>query len=157
VAEKIEHSKVRHIYLLRHGPESVCSDTSGTAKYFDNNLPEGTVQWSICEVDPHKKIINTIFDDLLGTENMLGKNLETVMTLFNKKMLPRKHREQIEKIRQTLRTNPRIIMLQNTNQQEKEEYTIYDGWHTATAFAIEKKNIPAIIGRKDAFDCYKRV
>lgn len=73
------------------------------------------------------------------------------MAEYHHGKLKQKDKETIDGIRKSLKINPRVIMLTT----DKKEFAIYDGWHTAMAFALEEREIPVFLGVADHFKCYK--
>ena len=137
---QIEHDTARKKYFERQSRSENNYGMPLTMGGFDFNFPKGKVEWHEAELDIRSEIVNKRFD-VFDTKNTLGFTLNDLTNLYKEGKIPKKHIAKIDEIRSTLHPEPRIFV----ETTDKKQFSIYDGWHTAVAFAIEGKNIPCII------------
>ena len=111
----------------------------------------GRVRWYETKIKPDSDIVNLIFDHLLNIKRSHKKTIMGLIEDYKKNKLKKKDKDIINKIRKNLKINPRVIALTT----DKKTIAIYDGWHTAMAFILENKKIPAYLGIEDSFKCYR--
>ena len=117
---------------------------------YDDAFSDDAV-WNEAELSPDANIVNRIYNSLFSVKGQLGKTLRMLMDDYSNGVMREEQMARVDAIRKTVSINPRVIVLTTDNR----EYAIYDGWHTALAFALEGKSIPAYVGFKESFLCYK--
>lgn len=151
--KKLEHSYVRKKYIERQSMSDNNNGLLSAIAGFDENCPEGEVEWYELNFDSGSGFINKIFYNLLGTDNLLGISLNDLIVKYTNKVLPEKHIQDIDKIRANPKPDLKIFVF--SERDSPKEYVIYDGWHTAIAFAVLGLPIPVYLGIKTKFSCFK--
>jgi hypothetical protein len=116
-----------------------------------DELFAGNVLWYRTALPPNTQFVNRIFDNLLHAHGSCGKPIEEVLDEYHTGAMPESDRIKIDRIRKTLHEDPRIIVLTS----DEQEYVIYDGWHTALAFVLEEKPVPAFVGLAHTFSLFR--
>lgn len=166
----INNNFVSSVFVLRHiikNPIEYESELKNILKIpLNNKLSYGNIQeynwsfedifldsttWKEIELNPNEIIVNRIYNSLFNQKNQKGKTLKEAIKDYNENKFSNEDMKIINTIRKKLKINPKIIVL----TKDQKEYAIYDGWHTAVAFAIENKKIPAYVGIRNSFLCYK--
>ena len=150
--EKVNHIEVKNKYIER---QSISKNNYGmqqTIDSFNQDCPQGDIEWYKLNLNLKSKIINKIHTNLFNTNNMLGISLKDLIKKYKNKELPENHIRIINSIKSNLK-EIRIFVFSEKNTID--EYAIYDVWHTAVAFAIKGKDILAHLGVREKFECFK--
>jgi hypothetical protein len=116
-----------------------------------DELFAGEVQWYATHLPPSALYVNRIFHELFHTKGSCGKPMEELIEDYQSGVMAASDKHIIDHIRKTLHDNPRIIAL----TVDEQEYVIFDGWHTAVAFILEEKPIPAFVGIANNFSLFR--
>jgi hypothetical protein len=110
----------------------------------------GSVEWSETELDPGARVVNRFYDSVLRQRTSFLRSLAELIEDYEKGRIIETERALVDRIRKSLRADPRVIAV----TRDSKEFAIYDGWHTAIAFALEKKPLPVYLGVARRLRCY---